>query len=367
MSLKSVLEKLSRRLPPVDLEHLPLWGLMYLGLLLLPLGWRPLAARWLVPTLLSVPIFLPLYLLSYRKGATPWRTAAVALLGIALTPLNGFASTYLVYSATLALFAFRTLPSGIVYILTVVAIYAVECLFVGIPLYVAALVAVICLASGIGNYAWIQTLRKNAQLRMSHEEIRRLATLAERERIGRDLHDLLGHTLSLIAIKGELAEKLVRRDAEAAAREIADVKAIARDALKEVRVAVSGFRAAALEGELAAARALLGSSGVELTASRTDAALPADVESSVAMIVREAVTNIHRHSGARHATIEIRNDADSVLLVVRDDGKGGIIKRGNGLTGIGERVHNLAGTLDITSSPGKGTVVSARLPLPART
>jgi two-component system sensor histidine kinase DesK len=190
--------------------------------------------------------------------------------------------------------------------------------------------------------------------------------VAERERIGRDLHDLLGHTLSLIAIKAELAEKLSRRDAESAAREIADVKNIAREALKEVRVAVSGIRAAALEGEIAAARALLGSSGVELTAARLDEPLPTEVESGVAMIVREAVTNIHRHSGARHAVIEIQKDADCVLLVVRDDGKGGITRRGNGLVGIGERVRSLAGTLDIESLPGKGTVVSARLPLPAR-
>jgi two-component system, NarL family, sensor histidine kinase DesK len=121
-----------------------------------------------------------------------------------------------------------------------------------------------------------------------------------------------------------------------------------------------------LEGEIAAARALLGSSGVELAAPHVETALPAEVETDVAMIVREAVTNIHRHSGARHAIIEIQRDAEAVLLVVRDDGKGGITRRGNGLTGIGERVRSLAGTLDIQSSPGEGTVVSARLPLPAR-
>ena len=348
-------------------DRMPLWMLIYLGFLFLP-AWGQagqLQARWLVPTVLSIFVFLWLYLTSYYSGARVARTCGVALLGFALAPVNVYADIYLVYGAGLAPFAFNRFRTAFLFVFAVLAVHVIECWLTSVPLSVAALTSVISVATCVGSQYWIETYRKNAQLRLSQEEIRKLATLAERERIGRDLHDLLGHTLSLIAIKSELAEKLAKRDVESAAREIADVKNIARDALKEVRMAVSGIRAAALEGEIAAARALLGSSGVELTASKLDAPLPPEVESGVAMIVREAVTNIHRHAGARHAVIEIQNEADTVVLVVRDDGRGGVLKYGNGLTGIGERVRSLAGTLDIQSSR-KGTVLSARLPLQAR-
>lgn len=362
---KRLLHQLAGSLALAEKDRMPLWVLIYLGFLFLPLGMWPLRARWLVPTIISIPVFLALYLPSYYKGAKLGKTLGVALLGFALAPVNVYANVYLVYAAALAPFAFRRFRNAFLFTIAVLVAHVIECELMSVSLYVAALTGLLCVATCVGNLFWIETYRKNAQLRMSQEEIRRLATLAERERIGRDLHDLLGHTLSMIAIKSELAEKLAGRDVESAAREIAEVKNIAREALKEVRMAVSGFRAAELEGELAAARALLGSSGVELTTPRLDSALPPEVENSVAMIVREAVTNIHRHAGARHAAIEIRSDAGSVVLVVRDDGKGGIVRRGNGLSGIGERVSQLAGTLEIKSAPGKGTVVSARLPLQA--
>jgi two-component system sensor histidine kinase DesK len=366
MQTVHLLERLRKAVFTADRDRTPLWALVYLAFLFAPFGWQPAQVRWLAPTLLSLPVFLVLYLRSYGQGARVTRVIGMALLGFALMPFNPCANTYLVFSSAVAPFSFPRIRHGILYTLAVLAAYALESLVLGISLSVLAFTSLLCVASCIGSFFFIESFRKNAQLRISHEEIRRLATVAERERIGRDLHDLLGHTLSLIAIKAELAEKLSSRDVESAAREIADVKDIAREALKEVRTAVSGFRAAALEGELAAARALLGSSGVELTASQLDTALPAEVENGVAMIVREAVTNIHRHSGARHAAIEIQKEGEAVVLVVRDDGKGGITRRGNGLTGIGERVRSLAGTLDIRSAPGEGTVVSARLPLPAR-
>src|ERR1051325_4616685 len=108
------------------------------------------------------------------------------------------------------------------------------------------------------------TGQQQMALRRSNDEVMRLATLAERERIGRDLHDLLGHTLSLITLKSELANKLFERDPSAARREIADVERVARDALAQVRHAVTGIRAAGLAAELASAKLLLESNGVRL-------------------------------------------------------------------------------------------------------
>ncbi len=131
---------------------------------------------------------------------------------------------------------------------------------------------IVAVAVFFGNHHFLESQRKRAQLQLSHDEVRRLAALAERERIGRDLHDLLGHTLSLVALKSELAGKLVERDPQAARRELAEVTRVARDALSQVRSAVTGIRAAGLASELASARLLLESDGVsfELRA-RTDA------------------------------------------------------------------------------------------------
>jgi two-component system sensor histidine kinase DesK len=220
-------------------------------------------------------------------------------------------------------------------------------------------------ACSVGNSYVAEKQRKDAILRVSQEEIRRLAAVAERERIGRDLHDLLGHTLSLIAIKSELAGKLLERNREGAAREIAEVMSVARDALKQVRMAVSGIRATALEGELASARVLLECSGVTVTCQQDTPGLSAEAESVLGMTVREATTNIHRHAGATRAEIRIAMDGDRAhtLLTIGDNGRGGIAKRGNGLEGIRERVQAVGGTLDIDSPPGHGTELRVRLPV----
>ncbi len=370
MSRTSALEGFLKRMFPAgdrEISWARLLWLAYIAYLFVPLAWPGDHRTLLWATLASLPLFLPLYFRQFRHARVElFIPLGMALLCYALAPVNWFSNTYLIYAAVAAPVAVPGILRPLLLVFAMIAVYAVELFLIGwsrgpfINLTVTVMAApVVCLTS----YMSIEHRRKRRELMQSHEEIRRLAALAERERIGRDLHDLLGHTLSLVAIKSELAEKLAPRDADAAAREMKDVKEIAREALKEVRTAVSGIRAAALEGELASARVLLGSSGVELKSSRIAAGLPADVSSSVAMIIREAVTNIHRHAGASHAEIEIRNEDDAVVLTVSDDGKGGITTHGNGLTGIGERVRNHAGTLDITSSPGEGTVVSARLPL----
>ena len=172
---------------------------------------------------------------------------------------------------------------------------------------------------------------KDAELQLSHDEVRRLAATAERERIGRDLHDLLGHTLSLITLKLELSRKLFDRDPDAARREVEEAEKVARHALAEVRSAVSGIRAADLAAELASARLLLESSGVQLDYEHPPADLPDDVERGLSLVLREAVTNIARHAEARAATIEVRREHASVCMLISDNGRGGIDADGNGL------------------------------------
>ncbi len=138
--------------------------------------------------------------------------------------------------------------------------------------------------------------RHQVEMRRSQDEITRLATLAERERIGRDLHDLLGHTLSVVALKSELARKLIDRDIEAARTEIAEVERVARDSLAQVRNAVSGIRSTALTAELLAATALLEAQGLKVKCETENVKLPHDRETVLALSLREAATNVRRHS-----------------------------------------------------------------------
>jgi two-component system sensor histidine kinase DesK len=337
----------------------PLLWLFYLGFLFIPFTWREPGWSWVWATLASLPLFGALYGHYLRHGARLGHVLALALLSYGLEPFNPFANTYLVYAAALAPLALPGLKRPLLLVAALLAVQALEVELLHQPREIL----VIC----IGNAYARDRRSQDAALRLSQEEVRRLAAVAERERIGRDLHDLLGHTLSLVAIKGELAGKLIARDPAAAAREIGDVTQIARDALAQVRTAVSGMRAAALAGELASARTLLESCGVELTCRQEAADLPAPVETALAMIVREATMNIQRHAGATHASVEIRSAgtgaAGAVALKVSDNGRGGIACRGNGLAGIGERVRALGGTLEIDSPPGAGTVLRAQLPV----
>jgi two-component system sensor histidine kinase DesK len=210
---------------------------------------------------------------------------------------------------------------------------------------------------------------RDAALKLSHEEVRRLAGLAERERIGRDLHDLLGHTLSLVALKSDLAGRLLERDPAAARREIDDVSRVSRDALAQVRRAVSGIRAAGIAAELASAKLLLETDGVAFDYRFDEhfgsSALPPGVESALALTVREAATNIQRHARAQHAQASFGMEGGDAVLRIDDDGRGGAITPGNGLCGMRERIEGLRGSLRIDAGAGRGTRVEVRVPLAA--
>ena len=361
------------------LYEMPRWAhfiwLIYLGFLFVPFLVNGSDWRWFWPTVLSLPVFLLMYariIRAFRRCHPPGiailpELCTIAVLGYALSLVNDSANTYLIYCAAVTPFMVSGFRRVLLVIALVMGIYALELSLLGFRSLLFCMTLVIAIAAATSNYMMLRNRLHNLALRRASEELHRMERVAERERISRDLHDLLGHTLSLIAIKSELAAKLLDRDRTAAAREVVDVMNIARDALKQVRTAVTGIRAAALEGELASARALLETADVALIYERDGVVLPVEVESALAMIMREAVTNIQRHAGARQARIEVLLDEGSVergvLLRVSDDGRGGITEQGNGLAGIRERVRSLGGSLEIESPRGKGTVLRVRIPL----
>lgn len=212
---------------------------------------------------------------------------------------------------------------------------------------------------GTSNFFIARQKRMNCKLQMAQEEIERLAAVAERERIARDLHDVLGHTLSLIVLKAELAGRLLQRDPQRAATEIGDVERTARTALAEVREAIGGYRAQGLSAELKLARHTLDAAGVTLVCDEPPAAtLTANEETVLSLAVREAVTNIVRHAEATTCSMRLTTTADGFhALVVEDNGPHAVQHEGNGLRGMRERVHALGGRFSISSEHGTRLLV----------
>src|SRR5204863_1450718 len=191
------------------------------------------------------------------------------------------------------------------------------------------------------------------------EEVAHLAKVAERERIARDLHDLLGHTLSVIILKSELASRLAATQPERAAEEIRDVERISREALAEVRAAVRGYRSAGLESELRQAGETLKTAGIELQTAMETPPLTAIQESVFALAVREAVTNVVRHAQATVCRLSLRREGSWCQLEIADNGKGGALEEGSGLSGMRERVEALGGIVERDGS--HGTLVRIRV------
>lgn len=318
--------------------------------------------RAFVLTFASIAIFLPLYFRAWYGDSrrVAWNTVAIAVLGLVMIPINTSWS-YIIYAAVL-IPSCTTPKRSIAWVGALMVVFAAVATWVGFPALVTIAAIVLCLILwAINLMAHVNHLH-DAALRLSHDEVRRLAATAERERIGRDLHDLLGHTLSLITVKSELARRLFDRDIDGARREIVDIERIARDALTQVRSAVTGIRAAGIAAELASAKLLLETSGVALDYRSDDLALPADTESALALCLREAVTNVQRHAHATRVTITLTREGRLALLAIQDNGRGGAKARGNGLTGIDERLATLGGGSVLQSQVG-GTRLELRVPM----
>ncbi|MGP9018783.1 sensor histidine kinase [Streptomyces sp. BR1] len=215
-----------------------------------------------------------------------------------------------------------------------------------------------------------QLVRTTVELRQARATVAQLAANEERLRLARDLHDLLGHSLSLITLKSELAGRMLPAHPDQAAQQVADIEQVSRQALVDVREAVSGYRRATLAGELAGARTALTAAGVTAdlpAAAELPDEAPEGAEEALAWVVREATTNVVRHSGAKKCaiTLDVRQTLDGrfVELRISDDGRGGpgTPVPGNGLTGLAERLAKAGGTVEAASS--KGFTLIARIPL----
>jgi len=215
------------------------------------------------------------------------------------------------------------------------------------------------------------------ELHAARGELARLAVIEERLRLARDLHDLLGQSLSVITLKSELAGRLVEQAPAQAAAEIRDVERLARQTLREVREAVAGYRQPVLQSELDGARQLLEAAGVAWTVEHTAGALPPATDAVLAWAVREGVTNVIRHSRARWCHVRVTRENDTIRAEVTNDGargqgadqEGARLRTGSGLAGLAERADALGGR--IVAAPWQtdgqpGFCLRVELPIPRR-
>jgi two-component system sensor histidine kinase DesK len=319
------------------------------------------AAGWVLYSL-ATAVFLVLYFRgTWARGRELILiSAAMVAMAIGFWPISQAAGALFIYAASLigTHHSTRIAVRGV----SIISLLALaEMILLQRNLIASLWPVVFSIVVGAINIHFSQVGRANARLRLAHSEIEHLAKVAERERIARDLHDLLGHTLSLVILKSELASKLSERDPERAREEIRDVERISREALAEVRAAVSGYRSGGLEAEVQHARNALGSAGVRLETQIAPQKVPPAHEAVLCLAMREAVTNIVRHAGARGCRIVIRCSDASCSLTISDDGRGGNAPFGSGLSGMRERVEVLGGTL--VREGQRGTTLIVTLPL----
>ena len=244
-------------------------------------------------------------------------------------PINGGACTFFIFAAAMLPFCVKTQTAAVLGLASVAIVGAVEGLLLHLNRWTLFYAAVFPMIIGAGNTFFAERNRMNRKLRKANEEIEHLAKVAERERIARDLHDVLGHTLSVITLKSELAGKLIERDPQRAAKEIREVEEISRQALSDVRDAIRGYRSQGLLAELARAKSTLETAGLTVQCDATATInIPAMQESILSLAVREAVTNIVRHAHARTCRMRLEQQNGSCRLQISDDGRGWNRQRG---------------------------------------
>jgi two-component system sensor histidine kinase DesK len=348
-----------------DREHgwSPLLWVVYLGFFFVdPVMSHASLRLWLLDGLGAVVflfLYFGLFVLVYPRALA--HIAGMVLLGVLFLPINSGGCTFFIFAAAMVPFCVETQIAAITGLITIGSVGLIEGLLLhvwGWQLFYTALFPMII---GAGNTFFAERNRMNRRLRKANEEIEHLAKVAERERIARDLHDVLGHTLSVITLKSELAGKLMERDPERARKEIGEVEQISRQALSDVRDAIRGYRSKGLSAELALAKSTLETAGVTVQCdAATTVKLPAVQESVLSLAVREAVTNVVRHAQARTCRMRLEQQNGSCRLEIQDDGRGSSNGEGNGLRGMRERVEMLGGTLQ--RSTDSGTTLTITLP-----
>ncbi|MCU4675140.1 sensor histidine kinase [Catenovulum sp. 2E275] len=306
-------------------------------------------------------LFIGLYILAiYQKGYTvAYPIIGIIVLSTATAYFHPGANALFGYAAFLAGYYFRIsaalLLLGLNLAGQVISVYWFDLYS---PFYLATSAVVTLGLMVFGVFSQKEHLHQ-AEQDKKNEQIEQLSTIAERERIARDMHDLLGHSLSSLALKSELAKKLIEKSQYSEAhKEIAEVAELARQSLSEVRHAVSGLKQQGLQAHLTQLTTRLNQLGFKTQLTLDITELSAKLESSLIMLCREWITNILRHSNGNQVLIELIQTEDKVKLTITDNGTVKQIIAGNGIEGMKTRAEQLNGELNIQFKQGVQLLVN---------
>ncbi len=354
----------------------PLVWLVFVGLSVLGILNRPRPLLEYVFDLGLIAMFVGIFLWAFFFSRTeksdletPYQIPSLIgmissylIMALLWTSIQGDSLGFLVYAGSFAGFQKSIRPALLsIFIALAVTIYVVI-QGSGLTIWIVPISTVI---AAFGNHVGFQEAIARRKLRRSQEEVTRIAKIAERERIARDLHDLLGHTLSVIVLKSELASKLAEKNPARAIQEIRDVERISREALQGVRSAVRGYRSTGLEAELANISLALEAAQIKLEQFIMPITLEWTTEQTLAFILREAITNVVRHSNAKTCFVNLEQRGQFVMLEIYDDAQLEL-KPGNGIAGMRERVKALAGEFALVTLSGKRGI-SVKLALQSTT
>lgn len=358
VSYRSALKRITDpRRPWLWLAYLALYFVTWIG--------NPPDTSDLIWSAIGLSAFLVLYIWASRLRGRILIVPAVAILliGFALAPTGGNWSVLSIYAVAVAA-ELRPAREGGALICALLAASIAFAGWLGVPWFFVALLTLFALMVAISKMSGIALGEKQSQLLMAQDEVRRLSRETERERIARDLHDLLGRTLTLVALKADLAARLVVDDAQAARDEMRDVAKAARDSLADVRAAVAGMTTAGLRREVEASRSALETAGIACDIVGDIGDVSAADGAVLAMALRESVTNVIRHAEAQSCIIRLVADTRSVNLTVIDDGRGGHFREGSGIAGMRSRLSAAGGQFEIAAT-AEGTTVCAAVPVRA--
>lgn len=300
-------------------------------------------------------VFIALYLWAITLSARHmWKPIlAMTVLAIAITPITPGSCTFFSYIGLLIGYFYRTKTSATLLGILIFVIAAMHFYFKHpFPFFGLPALSGLITVSLIGYVERIRTEARASQLK-SHQEIEQLAVIAERERIARDLHDILGHTLSSIALKAELAEKLLTQGKlDNAKQHLSELHQIARNSLSLVRQTVSGYKHRGLSGEVMELCNKLRQNGFSVDLNGDIPQLSPRAETAIILALTELTTNVLRHSNGNHCQIEFRQSCDKISVRMRDNGAVTSLVAGNGLQGIQERLNALTGELKSSITQG---------------
>lgn len=336
------------------------------------LVWQPVfdptpgVTKWAIAGAVAV-LFVPLYVAAYHPSRTVRETALIGtlVLGTAATSVNVGGSVLFVYAGVMAVYQYgRQAWRWLVGLSALMSLLAAVS-FVPLPYRVLGILPSLGFLwiIGLSERHTAERERDAERLRVDNVRIEQLATAAERERIARDLHDLLGQSLTSLVVRAQLVQSLSRVDPGDAAAQAARLEESARDALRQLRTAVGGLSQISLTDEVDTAVRGLQAAGVQVVSDIPGHAAPSPlVERSLALALREATTNVIRHSRARNCRIVLSRDGKDWRLDVDDDGQGGVFAEGHGLRGMRERITAIGGQVRHSGSRTRGTRVTVTVP-----